>query len=589
MRHWLIAVALLLSAQSVYAASISSVGGGGVGVGETAFPASPYTGQVVVITDDPSVGACTSAGGASVSLCRWSGAAWEKLGDGTLGSGLASTDIDTCAEIAAIVTGETGTCGSLVLSDSPTLVTPNLGTPSTLVGTNITGTAAGLTAGTATTANSGDSATAFFSSGTIEDARLPSSMADKVFTGSILLPNGTAVPGTCSIGMLYFDNDATAGVNLYGCTASNTWTLLGDGGGAGSVATDPIWDAAGDLVYGTGANTASRLAPGTTGQVLVLGTGPVAPAWSSTLTALTSISFGADPGDGSPLNLSNNTCINWEIATPGTDKCLKVDASDQLDFNGTFNLSGPTTGSMQINGSTSGSLKITTADATAQAITITGAAQTTGAATLTIPDQGGTSRNFVFDTLTQTLTGKTIDCTSAGNVCTITKTIDLPLVGVSGGTAGHVWDDAPTLTACTPGSAAGTNQTVAYCTFPDSDGDIGRAIPLHLPASFVADSVTFIVDWKTTGTGNARFRVRTICYASDEAGDSAYSNSSYVTAAAGTSGRWNKSASTAVTTTGCAAGETMWVQFERNRTEASDSLNAALDVRKIILAWQEAQ
>lgn len=31
-----------------------------------------------------------------------------------------STNIDTCAEIAAIVSGETGTCGSLVLSVSPT-------------------------------------------------------------------------------------------------------------------------------------------------------------------------------------------------------------------------------------------------------------------------------------------------------------------------------------------------------------------------------------------------------------------------------------------------------------------------------------
>jgi len=34
---------------------------------------------------------------------------------------------------------------------SPTLITPNLGTPSALVGTNITGTAAGLTAGNVTT------------------------------------------------------------------------------------------------------------------------------------------------------------------------------------------------------------------------------------------------------------------------------------------------------------------------------------------------------------------------------------------------------------------------------------------------------
>ena len=48
------------------------------------------------------------------------------------------------------VTSSTGT-GSVVLSDSPTLVTPALGTPSALVGTNITGTAAGLTAGNVTT------------------------------------------------------------------------------------------------------------------------------------------------------------------------------------------------------------------------------------------------------------------------------------------------------------------------------------------------------------------------------------------------------------------------------------------------------
>jgi hypothetical protein len=44
----------------------------------------------------------------------------------------------------------TGT-GNMVLSTSPTLVTPALGTPSALVGTNITGTAAGLTAGNVTT------------------------------------------------------------------------------------------------------------------------------------------------------------------------------------------------------------------------------------------------------------------------------------------------------------------------------------------------------------------------------------------------------------------------------------------------------
>ncbi len=48
------------------------------------------------------------------------------------------------------VTASTGT-GSVVLSTSPTLVTPALGTPSSGIATNLTGTAAGLTAGTVTT------------------------------------------------------------------------------------------------------------------------------------------------------------------------------------------------------------------------------------------------------------------------------------------------------------------------------------------------------------------------------------------------------------------------------------------------------
>ena len=34
---------------------------------------------------------------------------------------------------------------------------------------------------------------------------------------------GTSAPGTCSVGELFFDSDATAGINLFGCTATNTW------------------------------------------------------------------------------------------------------------------------------------------------------------------------------------------------------------------------------------------------------------------------------------------------------------------------------------------------------------------------------
>ena len=70
---------------------------------------------------------------------------------------------------AASSTSTTGS-GNVVLATSPTLVTPNLGTPSTLVGTNITGTASGLSIGgnaaTATTATNATNVATSTGSGT---------------------------------------------------------------------------------------------------------------------------------------------------------------------------------------------------------------------------------------------------------------------------------------------------------------------------------------------------------------------------------------------------------------------------------------
>ena len=56
----------------------------------------------------------------------------------------------TSLQLKGVISDETGS-GGLVFATSPTLVTPALGTPSALVGTNITGTASSLTAGNVTT------------------------------------------------------------------------------------------------------------------------------------------------------------------------------------------------------------------------------------------------------------------------------------------------------------------------------------------------------------------------------------------------------------------------------------------------------
>lgn len=186
-----------------------------------------------------------------------------------------------------------------------------------------------------------------------------------------------------------------------------------------------------------------------------------------------------------------------------------------------------------------------------------------------------------------TFTNKALDVEGTGNSITTVRYWDLDLAGCVGGTASHAWNTG-IATAPTPTCATGTNRVTGYVTFPDSDGDVALQIARQLPDGFTG-SFDADIWWKTTGTGNARFQISTLCYADDEADDASFNAASIVTAAAGTSGRWNKQTITGITTTGCAGGELMRIRFLRNRTEASDTLNAALDVEKIRFKLRDAQ
>jgi hypothetical protein len=99
----------------------------------------------------------------------------------------ASQAVFTDASKNLVSNAITGT-GNVVMSTSPTLVTPALGTPSALVGTNITGTAAGLTAGNVTTnANLTGAVTSVgnaTSLGSFSSANLAGALTDETGTGS---------------------------------------------------------------------------------------------------------------------------------------------------------------------------------------------------------------------------------------------------------------------------------------------------------------------------------------------------------------------------------------------------------------------
>lgn len=176
---------------------------------------------------------------------------------------------------------------------------------------------------------------------------------------------------------------------------------------------------------------------------------------------------------------------------------------------------------------------------------------------------------FEADSSTGAVTGETV------------WDLDLVAVNPADGVASHIWNKDPLSTACTPVAATGANQTYGACTFTDADGDqgvqIARKIPSRIQGILDADVI-----WKTTGTGNARFQFQTKCYATNVAPDAAFNTASVLTAAAGTSGRPNIHTISAITITGCSANNILRIRFFRNRTEGSDTLNAALDVEKVV-------
>ena len=295
-----------------------------------AITGGSITGIVDLALADGGTGASSANGARANLLAASSGANSDITSLGALSTPL------SVAQGGTGVGSSTGSV-SVVLSNSPALVTPNLGTPSSLTGTNINGTGLGFTAG-----NVVNNANL---NGPISSVGNTTAITSQTGTGTTFVMQASPTLTTPNIGTPSVAILTTAtGLPL---TTGVTGTLPIANGGTNSTATAT----AGGSAYGTGTAFAFTSA-GTVGQVLT-SAGASAPIWAAAGVALaggstTQVQYnnsGVLGGiTGATTNGTELTLVAPVLGTPASGTVTNLTGTASININGTVGATTATTG-----------------------------------------------------------------------------------------------------------------------------------------------------------------------------------------------------------------------------------------------------
>lgn len=175
---------------------------------------------------------------------------------------------------------------------------------------------------------------------------------------------------------------------------------------------------------------------------------------------------------------------------------------------------------------------------------------------------------------TLTLTNKTLNVESTGNVFTTVEKWYWRAAYCQNVTALTEWS-TPTSNPAVAACVTGSNTQKGVLDFADGANTLSVQTERRLPSDWTG-TVDVALTWYTAATsGDVVWQVATICVASGETGDPAYTTASTVTQTAqGTTNQYNVAAITTLTVTGCAAGEQLYLRVFRDPTNGSDTLAA---------------